>query len=48
MIKFEVDRQKPKWFLRNAIKLTSGFVARKVTKKVSKIILDDFTKRKMV
>jgi hypothetical protein len=48
MIKFEVDRQKPKWLIRNAIKITSGFVAKKVTKKVSKIILDDFTKRKMV
>jgi hypothetical protein len=48
MIRFEVDRQKPKWLIRNAIKITSGFIANKVTKKISKIIIADFTKRKMV
>lgn len=48
MIRFEVDKQKPKWFIRNAIKLTSGFVANKATKKINKIILADFKKRKML
>ena len=48
MIKFEVNRQKPKWFIRNFIKTTSSLIANRATKKISKIILDDFTKRKMV
>jgi hypothetical protein len=49
MINFEVNRRfKTKWFMRNAIKLTTGYLSKKATKKITSVILDDFKKRKML
>lgn len=49
ILKYEFNNNlKTKWFLRNALKLCRGFFAKKITKKVIKIIKEDLTNRSLL